>query len=64
MSASCYTNKLRIEAIARETRVQQPNRQSVVVRPLNATLGCNLDYTPYNFKLFLCGLSNFKPCNR
>jgi len=62
MSASQYTNKLRIEAVARENKVQQSNRQAIVLRPLNATIGCNLDYKQYNFTQVLCGLPNFKPC--
>jgi hypothetical protein len=62
MSASQYTNKLRVEALARETKVQQSSRQAVVVRPLNATIGCNLDYSIYSFKNVLCSLPNFKPC--
>lgn len=62
MSASRYTNKLRVEAIARETKVQQFNGQAIVLRPLNATLGCNLDYNQYNFTKVLCNLPNFKPC--
>ena len=64
MSASRYTNKLRVEAIARETKVQQFSGQAVVLRPLNATLGCNLDYNQYNFTQVLCSLSKFKPCKR
>jgi hypothetical protein len=61
-SASCYTNKMRVGAIARDVRVQQPNGQAIVVRPFNAVSGCNLDYTTYIFTKLNCNPSKFKPC--
>jgi hypothetical protein len=62
MNASCYTNKIKVQALARDTRVQQPNRQSTVLKPLIAVSGCNLDYTTYIFKKLYCNPPKFKPC--
>jgi len=45
MSASCYTNRIKVKTQARNGKVQYPGGQVLYNNAINATCGVNPDYT-------------------
>ncbi len=57
-SAACYTNKIRIIAEAKNTKVEYPGKIGKNWNPLYSTLPCNSNYDILDYVKVKCK----KPC--
>jgi hypothetical protein len=63
-TAAAYINKVRVQSIARNTKVEYPGRVAKNIEPLAATCASILDFTVLDYKntLAKCRLHNVSTC--
>lgn len=54
-TASCYTNKVRVETYARVTKVEYPGRLANNFVKDQAAIACNPNYIPIQYSVIRCG---------
>jgi hypothetical protein len=57
-SASCYTNKVKVVAYAKNRKVDLVGHVGKNWETLQAALPCNPDFTVQNYQVVLCGNAN------
>lgn len=64
MSSACYTNKIRVETIARNNKVEYPGRVAKNIEPLSPTCRTNPSFDVLNYKNVVakCNRHNVSEC--